>query len=152
MSGIAIAVLLLIALPAMLFGVWQVLQAAMVRVDSGTVGLLIVRGVATERVLGPGLHFVMPYRKQMIQGYPLREMTYLTLAGGEADSTDYADEPLHARLGDRAPALVSYTLRFRIRPDGLPTIHERVGLEGIKRLIRDESQRVVLTEPPCPST
>lgn len=146
MSGIAIAVLLLIAVPAMLFGVWQVLQASMVRVDSGTVGLLIVRGVATDRVLEPGVHFVLPFRKQMIQGYPLRDMTYLTVAGGVAETTDYADAPMRARLGDHALVTVSYTVRFRIRPDGLPLIHEHTGLEGIKRLVRDETQRAVLME------
>ena len=146
MSGVAIAVLVVIALPALLFGLYQVFQEARVRVDSGTVGLLIVRGQATERVLEPGLHLVLPYRKQMIQGYPLREMTYLAVAPGCADEADHSDPPLRAHLGDRAPVVVSYSIRFKIRPDGLPTIHERVGLDGIKRLVRDESRRVLIAE------
>jgi len=127
MSGTAIAILVIVILLALLFIAFQVGQAAAVRVESGTVGLMIVRGVATEQSLEPGLHFVMPYRKYMIQGYPLREMTYLTVAGGVAEATDYADELMPVRLGDRTQVAVGYTVRFKIRPDGLPTIHERVG-------------------------
>ena len=86
MSGIAIVVLLVIGLPLLAFAVWQLLQEALVRIDSGSVGLLIVRGKATDKILTPGAHFVWPFRHQMIQGYPLRELTYLTADDGGVEA------------------------------------------------------------------
>jgi len=146
MSGPAIVILLGIGLPLLAFAVWQLLQEALVHVDSGSVGLLIVRGKATDRVLTPGPHLVLPFRHQMIQGYPIRELTYLTTDDGAVEPTDYADPPLRVRLGDRARVSVGYTIRFRIRPDGLRDVHERVGPDGIKRSIRDHSRRVLVDE------
>ena len=45
MSGIAVAVLLVIVIPALLLAGWQVMQSATVRVESGTVGLLLAGSV-----------------------------------------------------------------------------------------------------------
>jgi regulator of protease activity HflC (stomatin/prohibitin superfamily) len=146
MSGIAIVVLLVIGVPLLAFAVWQLMQEALVRIDSGSVGLLIVRGKASDKVLTPGAHFVWPFRQQMIQGYPLRELTYLTADDGGVEDTDFFDPPMMARLGDRAAVSVYYTIRFRIRPDGLREIHERVGPDGLKRLVRDQSRRVIIEE------
>jgi regulator of protease activity HflC (stomatin/prohibitin superfamily) len=146
MSGIAIVVFLIIGLPLLAFAAWQLLQEGLVRIDSGSVGLLIVRGKASERSLMPGAHFVWPFRHQMIQVYPLRELTYLTDDQAGVDVSDLADPPLSARLGDRAAVSVYYTIRFRLRPDALRDLHERVGPDGIKRLVRDQSRRVIIDE------
>jgi regulator of protease activity HflC (stomatin/prohibitin superfamily) len=146
MSGWGVVVLLVILVPLVAFAVWQFLQEALVRVPSGEVGLLVVRGKATDRVLEPGAHLVWPFRQQMIQGYPLRDLTYLTTASGHADDSDFVDSPLVARLGDRADVTIDYTIRFRILSDGLPSIHERVGPDGIKRLVRDVSRKVLVGE------
>ena len=91
MSPFAIIVFLVIGVPLLAFAVWQLLQEGLVRIDSGSVGLLIVRGKASDRILTPGSHFVWPFRHQMIQGYPLREMTYLT-----ADDSGVGRSRLHA--------------------------------------------------------
>lgn len=133
-----------VVVPLVLFGAWQLVKEGLVRVPSGTVGILIVRGKATSRVLTPGAEWVWPFRQQFIQGYPLRDLTYLAADDGAVESTDYADPPARARLGDRAPATLRYTVRFRIRPDGLLDIHERLGADGIKRLVRDETRRVAV--------
>jgi regulator of protease activity HflC (stomatin/prohibitin superfamily) len=146
MPVVAVVILVVLGLPLLAFVVWQLLQEALVHVDSGSAGVLVVRGKATEKILTPGVHFVWPFRQQMIQGYPLRELTYLTADHGDADETDYVDPPMPARLGDRAPVLVLYTIRFRIRPDGLRELHERVGPDGLKRLVRDQSRRVIIAE------
>ena len=37
-----------------------------------------------------------------------------------------------------------YTIRFRIRPDDLRAIHERVGPDGIKSAVRDRSRQVLI--------
>lgn len=145
MSALAIVVVLVIAVPVLLFAIWEVMQAARVRIDSGTIGLLIVRGVATSRSLPPGVHWVWPYRKQLIQIYPLRELTYLTASEDQTTSdSDLVDEPFHCHLGDRTAAAVLYTIRFRLRPDSLQDIHERLGPEGIKGIVRDRSRQALL--------
>lgn len=146
MSPFAIIVFLVIGVPLLAFAVWQLLQEGLVRIDSGSVGLLIVRGKASDRILTPGSHFVFPFRHQMIQGYPIRELTYLTTDDGAVDELDFSDPPLRARLGDRASVTVLYTIRFRIRPDSLKELHERVGPDGLKRLVRDQSRRVIIDE------
>jgi regulator of protease activity HflC (stomatin/prohibitin superfamily) len=146
MSGIAIVVLLVIGLPLLAFAVWQLLQEGLVRIESGSVGLLIVRGKASDRILMPGAHFIWPFRHQMIQGYPMRELTYLTADDGGVEDTDFSDPPLTARLGDRAEVSVYYTIRFRILPDSLRALHERVGPDGLKRLVRDHSRRDIINE------
>jgi regulator of protease activity HflC (stomatin/prohibitin superfamily) len=146
MSGFAIFLFLVIIVPVIAFGVWQLMQEALVRIDSGTVGLLLIRGKVTNRVLTPGVHFVWPFRKMMIQGYPLRELTYLATDDGAVEDTDFADPPLSVVLGDRGSASVQYTIRFRIRTDGLGEVHDRVGPDGIKRLVRDHSRQIIIDE------
>jgi regulator of protease activity HflC (stomatin/prohibitin superfamily) len=143
MNATSIIILLVVVIPLVVFGVWQFLQLALVRINSGTVGLLIVRGKVSNRVLEPGVHFVWPFRQSSIQGYPLRELTYLT-SDGAVDETDFADPPLRTSLGDRSPVTANYTIRFRIKPDGLLGIHDRVGPDGIKPLVRDLSRQIII--------
>ena len=144
MSTIAIVVLVVLVIPVIGFVIWQILDEARVRIDSGTVGLVIARGAATERVLEPGVHYLRPYRQQLVQRYPLRELTYLTVDDETQEPSDFTDRPLQLHLGDRTAATVRYTIRFRVRPDDLRAIHERVGPEGIKSAIRDRSRQVLL--------
>ena len=47
-------------------------------------------------------------------------------------------------LGDRTSVVVSLTVRFRLRPDGLRTVHERFGPRGIFGNVRDQCQRAVV--------
>jgi regulator of protease activity HflC (stomatin/prohibitin superfamily) len=144
MSTLAVVVLVVLVIPVLGFVAWQVLDEARVRIDSGTVGLVIARGAATERVLGPGVHYIWPYRQQLVQRYPLRELTYLTVDDDSTEPDDFTDPPLRLHLGDRTAATVRYTIRFRVRPDDLRAIHERVGPDGIKSAIRDRSRQVLL--------
>jgi regulator of protease activity HflC (stomatin/prohibitin superfamily) len=136
MSTTAIVVLVLLVIPVLCFVAWQVLDEARVRIDSGSVGLVIARGAATERVLEPGVNYLWPYRQ--------RELTYLTLDDGSMESSDFADPPLQVHLGDRTAATVRYTIRFRVRPDDLRAIHERIGPDGLKSAVRDRSRQVLL--------
>ena len=145
MSTIAIVVLVLLVIPVICFVAWQILDEARVRIDSGTIGLVIARGAATERALEPGVHYIWPYRQQLVQRYPLRELTYLTVNDDETqEPSDFTDHPLHLHLGDRTAATVRYTIRFRVRPDDLRAIHERVGPDGIKSAVRDRSRQVLI--------
>ena len=48
-------------------------------------------------------------------------------------------------LGDRAEAVVHYTVRFQLDPARLRTVHERFGQDGIWAVVRDESARIIAT-------
>ena len=55
--------------------------------------------------MGPGRHFVRPWRKVMIQTYPSRELALI--AGGIQQSNpdvDYLEEPASVFLGDGSSA------------------------------------------------
>ena len=101
------------------------------RIESGTIGLVIARGTATERALEPGVHYIWPYRQQLVQRYPLREMTYLTLDDDSTDPIDFDDPPLRLHpFADRTAATVQYTIRFR---DPLRTTCGRSTSDSVRR-------------------
>jgi regulator of protease activity HflC (stomatin/prohibitin superfamily) len=143
-STFAVIVLVLLVVGALAFVAWQVLNEARVRVESGTIGLVIARGATTERALEPGVHYIWPYRQQLVQRYPLREMTYLTLDDESMDPIDFADPPLALHFADRTAATVRYSIRFRIRKDDLSSIHDRLGPEGIRSAVRDRSRQAMI--------
>ena len=138
MSVVGVIILLAVAVPLIAFVVWQFLTEARVQIEAGNIGLLIARGKVKERALLPGVHYVWPFRRQMIQEYTLREGSYV--AGDEPSDA----AAVVAHLGDRTKVLVSYTVRYKVDPEGLHTVHERIGPDGIVALVRDESRRAVI--------
>ena len=149
MSTIAWIILLILLIPALAVLAWVILGESFVRVPSGKLGVLMVRGRATDTTLAPGVHFIFALRRRMVVMYPAVEMTYR--AGGLPES---ADQPELDRtgpgvtlfLGDRTSATVSYTARFRLIPDQLRQIHERYGPGGIFGVVRDKCTHVLITE------
>lgn len=127
--------------------VWVVLIETSIRVEPGTLALLLKRGQATDRALEPGRHFVEPWRKVMVQVYPSRELAFL--AGGTASGdprVDVADEPLPLHLGDKTFAQVSYTVRCQLDTSKLKDVHNRFGPEGIWSALRDTTRRTLICE------
>jgi len=145
MSTAAIVVLVLFALPAIGFGLYLILQDALVRIDTGDLGLVIRRGRPTERTLLPGTHFVNPFGRMVIQSYPSRELVYRTIrdAGSEDDSNRSTDPAVGVVLGDRIHATVCFTVRFTLDPAQLNEVHRRFGPDGIYSIVRDVSEQVV---------
>src|SRR5689334_11252358 len=111
MSWVAVVILVVVGLPLLLFALWWLAMELRIEVQSGSVALVLQRGVATEKALEPGLHFVRPYARRTMQIYPLRELTYLAGAGQLPDSMDMQDAALELHLGDRTAVTVSYTIR-----------------------------------------
>jgi regulator of protease activity HflC (stomatin/prohibitin superfamily) len=144
MSWVAIVILLVVGLPLLLFAIWGLAMELRVEVESGSVALVLQRGVATSKALEPGLHFVRPYARRTMQIYPMRELTYLAGMRQLADATDLQDPALELHLGDRTAVTVSYTIRFRVRPPQLKELHERIGPDGIRGVVRDRSRQVLL--------
>ncbi len=164
MSTIGWIVLLIVLLPALGILVFIIVAASLVRVPSGSLGLVMARGRATDTVLLPGPHFVPTLRRRMVVEYPSVEMAYR--AGGEPDTeegllgergaVDRTGGPrrhsstlerygpaLQVALGDRSTATVSLTVRFRLIPAQLRRVHERFGPQGIFGIVRDETTRAV---------
>ena len=139
-----------IAVPVLLAIIWLVFLETSVQIAPGNLGLLLVRGRTTDRVLTPGRHFVSPFRRAMVATYPSRELAYLATRDWTAveptNDIQHRDPPLPVRLGDRTACRVSYTVRFRIDQPRLSVVHERFGPDGIWAVVRDESRRTLITQ------
>jgi regulator of protease activity HflC (stomatin/prohibitin superfamily) len=126
---------------------WLMLLATSFRVEPGTVVLLLKQGRATGRVVGPGRHFIQPWRKVLVQVYPARELALV--AGGPASSderVDHLDAALRVYLADKVLARLSYTVRCRLDPSKVQLVHDRFGAEGIWPVIRDTTRRCLVAE------
>jgi regulator of protease activity HflC (stomatin/prohibitin superfamily) len=138
-------VFLLVALPITLGVMWILADESIVRVPSGSLGLLLVRGRATNTALEPGVHFVPRLRRHMVEMYPSVEGSFRAGGAGESDEErmDYVGPPVFVRLGDRAAGLASYTVRLRLDPARLKDVHNRYGNLGYWGAVRDITSRVV---------
>ena len=141
------AIFLVVSIPLLGFMLWLLLSASFVRIEPGKLGLLLVRGRATDHALLPGPHFVPALRRMMVQVYPSNELSY---RAGEPDNSDAtaselenSGPPLRVMLGDRATVELGCTVRFRLQPDQLQTIHNRFGPDGLWAAVRDESSRTI---------
>jgi regulator of protease activity HflC (stomatin/prohibitin superfamily) len=141
--GVVVFLVILVVVIALLVAI--LISAGYKRVDSGDLGLVLVRGKPTKRTLTPGVHIVRPLGREMIVVYPSNEMSFRATSAPTAPDTelDLADGPVQVVLGDRTVGTVGFTLRFRLDPDRLGDVHTNVGAAGIKPLVRDVSARAV---------
>ena len=140
-------IFLLVALPVVGFFVWLVVRESFVRVEPGQLGLVLIRGRATDRTLLPGTHWVPSIRRMLVQDYPSLELSYRAEnpGPGPAESSDLecAGPRLAVALGDRTSLRLGYTVRFRVRSESLPGVHDRFGPDGLWPAVRDRSARVL---------
>ena len=147
MSLVGWIIIFILVIPIIGVLLWMLLAASFVRVPSGSIGLVMIKGKATDKALPPGPHFVPALRRHMIEEYPSVELAYR--AGGQDDPVkpefNQTGPALQVTLGDRTTAVVSLTVRFRIIPEQLKLLHERFGPKGIFGIVRDETSRAVIT-------
>ena len=147
MSTIGWIILLVLLIPIIGLLVWLFLAASFVRVPSGSLGLVMIKGQATDKALPPGGHFVPALRRYMIEEYPSVELAYR--AGGPDDTgkpdLNESGPPLQITLGDRTTAVLCLTVRFRLIPEQLRLVHERFGPRGFFGIVRDETSRAVIS-------
>lgn len=147
MSTAAWIIVVVVTIPVLVLLGWMVAGASLVRVPSGSLGLLMVNGRATDTTLLPGPHFVPALRRKMVETYASVELSYR--AGGPPVSDDAELErsgpALEISLGDRTTATVAYTVRFRLIPGELRQVHERFGPRGVFGIVRDASGAAVAT-------
>ena len=147
MSTIGWIIILILVLPIIGLLIWLLLAASFVRVPSGSLGLLMVKGKATDTTLLPGPHIVPALRRHMIEEYPSVELAYR--AGGPDDTgrpeLNQSGPTFQVTLGDRTTAVLALTVRFRLIPEQLRLVHERFGPKGFFGIVRDETSRAVIT-------
>lgn len=146
---VGVIVFLVIALPLIGFLVYLLLESSFVRIEPGQLGLVLVKGKPTDRALAPGPHFVPSFRRRMVQAYPSNELSYRAGDDGVDVATEASLEHvgpvLRASLGDRAVVDVGYTVRFRLQPAKLRSVHERFSPDGLWSAVRDTSSRNLRT-------
>ena len=156
MSTVGWIILAVLLLPMIGILIWWIILVSVVRIPSGSLGLLTVKGRATDTTLLPGSHFLLTLVRRMVEEYPSVELAYRASSQDPAPGADAAgtelrrspqlDQPgpaLTVTLGDRTTAVLSFTVRFVLMPEQLRTVHERFGPTGIFGIVRDESHRAV---------
>lgn len=152
MSTGAKIVLLIVVVPILVTFVWSMLRQSFVTIPAGQIGLLVVKGRPTDKVLLPGPHWVPALRKRQAVQYPALEMSLrCTEVPGQPTPAEGYAPPLRVSLGDRAEAVVDVTVRFRIDAEQLRTIHDRFGPDGIWAVARDDAGRAVAASLADPS-
>lgn len=134
-------VFVIVALPIVVGILWMLFDSSIVRIEPGELGLVLVRGEATNRALPPGIHWVPALRRRFVEIYPSLEMSYRAGApdADDAGTLDRSGLAIAAVLGDRTRCSVSYTVRLRLAPGELKVVHDRYGNDGIWAAIRDLS-------------
>lgn len=145
-------VFVIVALPIVVGILWMLFDSSIVRIQPGELGLILVRGEATNRALTPGIHWVPALRRRFVEIYPSLEMSYRAGApdADEVGSLDRSGLAIAAVLGDRTRCSVSYTVRLRLAPGELKVVHDRYGNDGIWPAIRDLSALSVRSELNAP--
>ena len=60
-------ILLILLVPIIGILIWVIIAASVVRVPSGSLGLLMVKGKATDTTLPPGYHFIFAFRRRIVE-------------------------------------------------------------------------------------
>ena len=137
-------VFVILAVPFLLLLALIASSDSFISIPAGRVGLLLIRGKATDEVLQPGRHWVPRLRQRMVVEYPSLEMSFRALhpdemTVGAAPDLERTGPALRVTLGDRTRATIYYTIRFRLDLARLRPIHERFGPDGFWTAVRDTS-------------
>jgi hypothetical protein len=102
-----------------------------VRNPSGSLGLMLVKGRATDTALLPGSHFSVSLVRRMVEEYPSVELAHRAGAPDSPADTDTAGRErrrsprlgqagpaLTVALGDRTTAILSFTVALGGRDRG----------------------------------
>ena len=125
-------ILLIVAALVVTLVVWVLFDDAVARVESGQLGLVLLYGKATDKVLPPGPHLVLAFRRRMIEIYPSLELAYRAGRPGGRHAGPRTGGAGPAR-GPRRPYGGRRLLHGPLPPGpgALRSVHERFGPQGI---------------------
>jgi hypothetical protein len=140
-------IFLAVVIPLLAILGWTVFNESLVKIPAGRLGLLMIKGRATDKVLAPGPHWVPALRRRMVEEYPSNELSYRAVeeptAQPEPSDLERTGPAPVVTLGDRTEATIGYTVRFRLDETQLRSVHERFGPEGLWPAARDMTTRAV---------
>ncbi len=96
------------------------------QVERGTVKVVTQKGAVTEKVLGPGWHFITPIVQGTVE-YETVVQSYETSDNVDTSKADWKDYPVSAQTSDGQQISIKYTLMFHIPDNGVAYIAQNVG-------------------------
>jgi prohibitin 2 len=109
--------------------------------------LFSLRGGTLTRVLDEGTHFIVPFVQRPVF-YDVRTQTY-TMSSTSWEGEVRGDDSLAARTSDGQEVRVDVSVRFHPDARGIHRLHQRVGPDYIRKIIRPEIRsqtRVAIAE------
>ncbi|MFC1478087.1 prohibitin family protein [Candidatus Margulisiibacteriota bacterium] len=99
-----------------------------------------------SRVLGEGLHIVVPFIEQVTK-YNVRVQTYsMTRRRDEGGQYRTADDSLWAPTKDGLKVGVDLTIRFHPNPDKVYSLHQQIGPDYVEKVIRPQIRSITRME------
>ena len=133
--------IIFLALAVPLVGVvaWIALDESFVRIEPGQLGLLLIKGRATDTALEPGPHWVPAMRRRMVQTYPSLELSYRAGAheAPVVGDLERSGPALRAALADRAGVVAAYTVRSRVGSSRKRTVYAATAAARSARAARN---------------
>lgn len=108
-----------------------------------------LRSGTLPRVLGEGMHFVVPFVQKVIS-YDVRTQTY-TMSGTRWEGEVKGDDSLTALTSDGQQVTVELSVRFHPDEKRIYELHQRIGADYANKVIRPAARsqvRVVIAQYP----
>jgi regulator of protease activity HflC (stomatin/prohibitin superfamily) len=120
-----------------------VISSAAIRIEAGTVGVVLQFGRVTGRVLDPGLNWKIPF-VDSIETYNTKDVVYETSPEfKQLDSqADYKSFPVDTTTEDGQSVDLSYSIRFRVDRASAPKIAQELGDEAavVEKVVKFHSR------------
>lgn len=95
-----------------------------------------------SRVLGEGMHFVVPFIEQ-VSKYNVRVQTYsMTRRKDEGGQYRTADDSLWAPTKDGLKVGVDLTIRFHPKPSEVYQLHQEIGPDYVEKVVRPQIRSI----------
>ncbi|WP_456457499.1 prohibitin family protein [Nitratifractor sp.] len=121
-------------------------------INSGEVGIKVVTGKFSEKPLGPGLHFYLPFFEKIIPvNTRVRMITYSNTEKNEIGDTGYRGfegglrhNPAIQVLDKRGLTVyIDLAVQYRLRPESAPQTIEKWGTSWEEKIINSKVREVV---------
>ena len=131
----------LLVILGILLLIYIFIRSTAISVQYGTVAVVTRFGAVTERVLHPGLHFIVPFAEQTIT-YRTQKIVYETSDNPATAQADYTDFPVDTTTKDGQVIDIRYSIRFSIDPAKATWVANNLGTEEdvVHKIIQTDSR------------